>query len=90
MKCPNCSSAMKSDVLFTSVIYKCDSLYCSLNKEQGWYSWKEFKKEHILLDKPVLVEYINKNNSSGRLRIDNLNHFDYEDGLKFRLIDENS
>lgn len=88
MECPNCLSLMKSDMLFTSAAYKCESLYCGLKESDGWYSWKEFKEKYHPLDKSILVEYINKSNSSGRLRLDNLNHFEYEDGLKFRVIDE--
>jgi hypothetical protein len=79
---------MKVDALFTSVKYECQSLYCGLKEADGWYSWKEFKEKHHPLDKSVLVEYINKSNSSGRLRIDNFNHFEYEEDLKFRMVYE--
>lgn len=80
---------MKSDILFTSVEYKCDSLYCGLKKEHGWLSWKELKEIYHPLHKPILVEYINKSNSSSRLRLDNLNNFEYDETLKFRIVEEN-
>jgi len=88
MKCPICSSPMKTDALFTSVKYECESLYCGLKEECGWYFWNDFKEKYNHLNKSILVEYINKSNSSGRLRIDNFNHFEYDETLKFRMVDE--
>ena len=60
MKCPICSSPMKTDALFTSVKYECESLYCGLKEECGWYFWNDFKEKYNHLNKSILVEYINK------------------------------
>ena len=88
MKCPNCLSLMKMDALFTTVEYKCESLYCGLKEEHGWYLWKDFKQAYYPLKKSLLVEYINNNNSSGKIRINNFDHFEYPKTLKFRIIEE--
>lgn len=91
MKCPTCLSLMKSDALFTSVKYECESLYCGLKEEHGWYFWNDFKKKYsevINLDKRALVEYFTKNNSCGKLIIDNFNNYEYDETLKFRIIEE--
>ena len=53
-------AAGKSDTLFTSIKYECNSLYCNLKERDGWYLWKKFKEMHHPLDKTILVEYINK------------------------------
>jgi|GEM_PF-4159910 len=79
---------MKTDALFTSVKYECGSLYCGLKESDGWFFWPEFKERYHTINKSVLVEYINKSNSSGRLRLDNFNHFEYDKTLKFRFIEE--
>ena len=88
MKCPTCLSVMKSDTLFTSIQYSCQSLYCNLNEQNGWYFWKEFKQKYSYIDKPIFVEYINRTSSSGKLKINNFNHFEYDENLKFRIMEE--
>lgn len=79
---------MKCNVLFTSVIYICESLYCNLKQENGWYSWKQFKEKHYPLKKSTLIEYISKNSSSGKIRLDIASNSEYHESIKFRLIDE--
>lgn len=90
MKCPNCSSQMKPDMLFTSVTYECQSLYCGLKEENGWYSWSEFKNKHHPLHKSIMIEFIKKCNSQGKFRTNSLNCTEFDETIKFRLIDENN